>query len=125
MLLRPPLLPMKIHETVYIDVSPAKALDAAERWFRKEAPDLSIEEGVTPGGIPYIGTDQLIDGIAITTRFLAEQAGDGTNLTFTLRMKGQSFLGKIRNLGMLPATKYVRQASQNQFSQIVDELQGE
>lgn len=116
-------IPMKIIESQFINANPGKALDAAERWMRKEAPDLSPHRGITPEGHNYVGLDQLIDGIEIITRFIAEESGPGTQLSFTLRMQGASFLGKIRNLGMLPARKYVRSASREQFQQIVEELE--
>ena len=91
--------------------------------MRKEAPDLSPERGVTPDGVQYVGLDQLIDGIEIITRFVAVESNGGSQLTFSLRMQGKSFLGKIRNLGMLPAKKYVRNASREQFKQIIDEIE--
>lgn len=114
---------MKISESQFINANSGQALNAAERWFRKEAPDFPPERGVTPEGLQYVGLDQLIDGIEIITRFTAEDANDGSYLTFTLRMRGLSFLGKIRNLGMLPAKKYVRSASREQFKQIIEELE--
>lgn len=114
---------MKISESQFINTNTNDALDAAERWMRKEAPDLSPERGVTPDGLQYVGLDQLIDGIEIITRFVAVESSGGSQLTFSLRMQGKSFLGKIRNLGMLPAKKYVRSASREQFKQIIDELE--
>lgn len=114
---------MKITESHYINADINDALNAAERWMRKEAPDLFPERGVTPDGLQYVGLDQLIDGIEIITRFIAEESGSGTQLTFRLVMQGNSFLGKIRNLGMLPAKKYVRNASREQFQQIIAELE--
>lgn len=114
---------MKITESQFINASTDDALDAAERWMRKEAPQLSPERGVTPEGRQYVGLDQLIDGIEIITRFTAEDSRGGSQLTFSLRMKGTSFLGKVRNLGMLPARKYVRSASREQFQQIIAELE--
>lgn len=118
-----PITCMKITESHYINATPDQALDAAERWLYNEAPQLESERGSTPGGLPYVGLDQLVDGISIETRFIAEQQGDGTLLTFHLRMRGESFLGKIRNLGMLPARKHVRNAAIEQFQQIIDELE--
>lgn len=91
--------------------------------MRNEAPELSPERGVTPEGLQYVGLDQLIDGIEIITRFTAEESSGGSHLTFSLRMRGKSFMGKIRNLGMLPAKKYVRNASREQFQQIIQELE--
>ncbi len=114
---------MKITESQYINANTNDALDAAERWMRKEAPDFSPERGVTQEGVQYVGLDQLIDGIHIITRFTAVESGRGSQLTFSLRMRGESFLGKIRNLGMLPAKKYVRSASREQFQQIIAELE--
>lgn len=114
---------MRITESQFINASSNDALNAAERWLRNEAPELSPERGVTPEGLQYVGIDQLIDGIEITTRFIAEETSGGSQLTFKLRMQGQGFLGKIRNLGMLPASKYVRRASREQFQQIIDELE--
>lgn len=113
---------MKINESQFIQASTSEALDAAERWLRKEAPDLSPQRGIGMTGAQYVGLDQLIDGIQITTRFVAEEADGGSILSFHLRMRGTSFLGKIRNLGMLPARKYVRQASREQFEAIMNEL---
>lgn len=114
---------MKIYESQFIQASAADALDAAERWLRKEAPHISPERGAMPDGRAYVGMDQLIDGIEIITRFVSEDVEGGSMLNFHLNMRGTSFLGKIRNLGMLPARKYVRKASQEQFQQIVEELQ--
>lgn len=114
---------MKITESHHIPASTSDVLDAAERWLRHEAPNHVPHRGITPEGLPYVGLDQLIDGIEIITRFIAEDADGGSWLTFTLRMRGKSFLGKVRNLGMLPARKYVRAASREQFQQIVAELQ--
>lgn len=113
---------MKITESQHLNANTRAALDASERWLRKEAPHLSPERGVTPEGLQYVGLDQLVDGIEIVTRFIAESEGNGTRLTFDLRMRGLSFLGKIRNLGMLPARKHVRRASIEQFQQIIAEL---
>lgn len=113
---------MRINESHFINASTNEALDAAERWLRKEAPDLSPERGVASTGMQYVGLDQLIDGIEIITRFVAEEADGGCILSFHLRMRGTSFLGKIRNLGMLPARKYVRKASQEQFQEIMNQL---
>lgn len=113
---------MRIHESQFVHASATETLNAAERWLRKEAPDLSPHRGVTTGGLQYVGLDQLIDGIEITTRFVTEEAEGGSILSFHLHMRGQSFIGKIRNLGMLPARKYVRNASREQFQQIVAEL---
>lgn len=69
-----------------------------------------------------MGVEQLIDGIEITSTFTAEDVEGGCQLRFQLRMRGQSFPGKIRNLGMLPMTRIVRRASIAQFQQIVDQL---
>lgn len=114
---------MRINESQLItNASTSETLNAAERWLIKEAPHLTPERGVTHLGLPYVGLNQLIDGIEITTRFVAEEANGGSILSFHLRMRGLSFLGKIRNLGMLPARKHVRNASREQFSQIVEEL---
>ena len=114
---------MRINESHFINASTKEALDAAERWLHKEAPDLSPQRGVGITGLQYVGLDQLIDGIEITTRFIAEEADGGSILSFHLRMRGRGFLGKIRNLGMLPARKYVRNASREQFQQIIEELE--
>lgn len=114
---------MRINESHFIQANTSQALDAAERWLRKEAPNLSPDRGIGITGAQYVGLDQLIDGIEITTRFIAEEADGGSILSFHLRMRGVSFLGKIRNLGMLPARKYVRNASREQFQQIIEELQ--
>lgn len=114
---------MKIHESQFIQANAVNSLNAAERWLRKEAPHVVPQRGATPDGREYVGLDQLIDGIEITTRFISEDVDGGSVLSFHLTMRGQGFLGKIRNLGMLPARKYVRQASREQFQQIVEELQ--
>ncbi len=114
---------MKITETQFIRATAPEALDAAERWMRNELPDQPPDRGVTPEGLSYVGLDQLIDGIEIITRFTAQEASGGSHLTFSLQMRGDSFMGKIRNLSMLPARKYVRNASREQFQQIIDELE--
>lgn len=121
----PPLHPhtMKIKESQFIHASSRDALNAAERWLKREAPQATPERGVTPEGLEYVGLDQLIDGIEIITRFTSQDASGGSWLTFTLQMRGQTFPGKLRNLGMLPARKHVRHASREQFSQIVAELE--
>ena len=114
---------MRINESHLINASTTDALNAAERWLRKEAPDLSPHRGISPGGLHYVGLDQFIDGVEITTRFIVEEATNGTVLSFHLRMQGRGFMGKVRNLSMLPAIRLVRRASQEQFAQIVDELE--
>lgn len=99
--------------------SPATVIDVAEQWLRKEAADLIPERGVTPGGLPFVAIEQIIDGIAITTRFHAEEIEGGSILEFQLRMRGLNFPAKVRNLGMLPMRRIVRKASIEQFQEII------
>lgn len=116
---------MKITLSQVITSTPSEAIDAAEQWLLSEAPDLTPERGITPGGLPFVSIQQNIDGILITTRFLAEEITDRTRLEFQLRMRGQGLMGKIRNLGMLPMTRIVRKASIEQLQEITSRLTAE
>ncbi len=114
---------MIISESQFTNARPQEALDANEKWLRHEAPEQEPERGHTPEGLPYVGFDQLIDGVHIVSRFTARESGDGTLLTFTFSTEGQGILGKIRNLGMLAARKHIRSASQHQFEKVLEYLE--
>lgn len=114
---------MKITISQFTPYTPDATINAAERWLRKEATELTPTRGFTPGGLQYVGVEQLIDGIEITTRFSAEEVEGGSHFEFRLRMRGVSMGSKIRNLGMLPMIRIVRNASIEQFQDILDELE--
>lgn len=113
---------MKIILSQIINSTPTAAIDAAEQWLQQEATGLTPERGKTPGGLPFVAIEQNIDGIVISTRFLAEAINGSTRLEFQLRMRGQGIMGKIRNIGMLPMTRIVRKASIEQLQEITNRL---
>lgn len=116
---------MRIRLVRTINASPLTAIAAAEAWLREEATGESTQRSSEGNGRETVTLQQLNDGIAITTRFVASPSANGTTLEFHLRMQGTSRGSKVRNVGMLPMTGIVRREAERQLSALVDNIEGQ
>lgn len=113
---------MRIHLTQHTSANTDAALAAAESWMQTEDIGIAPERGKSAEGNPFLRLLQLQDGIQITTTVEAKPVHDGTRVHFTIRMSGTSLGSRIRNVGLLPATRTVRRATKAQLQQMLAEL---
>lgn len=116
---------MRIRLVRTINASPLTVIAAAEAWLREEATGESPLRASEGNGHETVTLQQLNDGIAIITRFIASPSANGTTLEFHLRMQGTSRGSKVRNVGMLPMTGIVRREAERQLNALVESIQGE
>lgn len=118
---------MHIRQSIYIEATPAVAIESARQWMRDELQPLDtlphmdlgeISDGITPAGDQSISTQIDQDGIYITTTVVGVPHEAGTKLTMDLRTQGDSFGARLRNLSLFPGRKLLLKQVKHSLLQI-------
>ncbi len=101
---------MHIRETLYIEAAPARVLESARTWMRRElqGTDIAIQETTDDSGTGGIASTIDQDGIELTTTVTVAPHESGAAATLDLRTQGRGKRDKLRNLTLLPGRKLVK-----------------